>query len=66
MDPIVCCLLGICCPPEAQRAALAAYFQKFAGLDAAQAQAASAALFDVADLMPNAKAKAQIAAKMKG
>lgn len=26
MDPIVCCLLGVCCPPAAQEAAWARLF----------------------------------------
>lgn len=27
MDPITCCLLGICCPPAQRRKTLAAHFE---------------------------------------
>ena len=55
MDPATCCLLGICCPPEAQLNSLVALFRTHGNLDdeAANhaAQQAMAAL-ESADLAP--------------
>ena len=50
MDPITCCLLGICCPPEKQQQAIADLFKK-EGLDehaAAKAAEVVMAHFDLA------------------
>lgn len=46
------CLLGICCPPKAQRAGLALEFERAAGLTPEQSQACADYLLDKFDLAP--------------
>ena len=48
----MCCLLGICCPPEEQRAALAKLFES-EGLDKKAAEKAAEVVYANFDLAPS-------------
>ena len=53
MDPITCCLLGICCPPEEQEQALTALFQAQTHMGADHAREAAKVLMAHFDLAPS-------------
>ena len=52
MDPITCCLLGICCPPEAQEQALTDFFAEQTHMGADHAREAARAIMARFDLAP--------------
>ena len=52
MDPVTCCLLGICCPPEEQEKALTAWFQEKTHMGADHAREAARAVMEHFDLAP--------------
>jgi hypothetical protein len=52
VDPIICCALGICCPPGRQHEALAELLGTQAGLDVAQSDKVAAWLIATFDLAP--------------
>jgi len=52
MNGEVCCILGICCPPAEQRAALATWLEEEEGLSPAQAKRLASKLLKHVDLVP--------------
>ena len=52
MDPITCCLLGICCPPEEQETALTAFFVEHTHMGSEHAAEAAKAVMKHFDLAP--------------